>query len=1312
MQIAIYVFKNLPNYLYIAPNKKANMKNLLLTLVAVLFCSITIAQTRVNTPIVSGSPTKVERYGNYVYLNDVSAVDGVNTTSNLVRIDASTGALDVSWQPQPNNYTIYDIAEANGKIIVAGDFTEISGQPRSHIAVYNGITGALEPIAPFAPYTVTALYVDGNDVYFAGHDTTSQFGSQESGTVVKKFDLNTGVVSNWIVDYAISYLHDIWSMTILDNYLYVGGDFTSVHVFGQTTQATAIPMGRLARYDKVTGQLDQSWVKHVTGGGYPEVYAVTAHNNKLYVGGDFDTIAGVARESFASFFQNGNMTSLNPVDYSQELRVIESDGNDLWLGGYFSYMFGWPRQHIAEVNVSVPFEEGVTCWVGAQGTIDRIYDIEVAGDTVYCVGLFYAGNSNGFSMYIGEGGLPLPTIQGPDTIMLGDPSSFTYTPNNGYTTWWTNSTRNNFTPAGATYSFTFNNSGWQTVSLYTFNNSCYGDTVTKDVYVMDPNVDSLASSVLSPYYGYFGNGTRLYLEYSMYTNQSGPFYMALELSDGTGDFTNATILARDTVNNPRTNETMYGVLCGLPSGNNYKARIICTNKTFQYTLLTNGLGWYIPGYNVFSVDGSPHDLNVSPTNQLICSGTQLTYEPSIPWYQEYSTWQWYKGGQLVGTGPSFTDPTPNSVDSVYLVSTRDGCVNVSIKELPIIASSLPTEIDIISVANGAMMCPGDVDTIKITDIRNPPAINGNGVSWCFGINSLCTNYSGNDIALIDDHAYQAQRGDSIWYRFRRFDGCVPFGTYSYSNIITNNFYPAIEPTISTAYTTVCSGASVDITSSTVNGTAQSTYQWYRIRNGFLASLSGQTGDTISLTAIQNGDEYYLQVTGSNNCPSDIDTSNHLVFTISNGSYYMLNDTGMICQGESYLGYTTTGVYTDTLTGTLCVDTILTLDLTVLDIATDTFDVDIYAGQTHEGYGTTGTYVDTFMAANSCDSIRTLNLTVTPLDTIWPGDANADGVVDNTDLLNIGIAYGSTGAARPSASLTWVGQACQPWADSFVGGLNYNHADCNGDGTVDATDSNAIIINYGLTHLKREIERSMVDPVLSLEPAHPYMLYGASSYIDIVLGESTLPAQDIYGLAFTVNYDPDYVNDTSLFADLGICWIGDLSFDMISLQKNVASGRLDLALVRTDQNNEDGYGSIGKIYFNTLDQSPTTDSTSTDITLSNIVAIDEQGNLLPLNTADAAVGLYNLPNSIEQNTLGSIVPTVYPNPANDKLTVYLDGAPIDAVQCYDVAGRMVLASDHDRSTQTTINTSELQSGMYLLRIRSGNYWYQVKIAVSK
>ena len=94
----------------------------------------------------------------------------------------------------------------------------------------------------------------------------------------------------------------------------------------------------------------------------------------------------------------------------------------------------------------------------------------------------------------------------------------------------------------------------------------------------------------------------------------------------------------------------------------------------------------------------------------------------------------------------------------------------------------------------------------------------------------------------------------------------------------------------------------------------------------------------------------------------------------------------ICQGDSYvfnnMPLTEAGTHLDTVQTTDGCDSIITLNLTVAPVLTETINVEICQGASYEFNNMTlteaGTHLDTVQTAEGCDSIITLNLTVAPV----------------------------------------------------------------------------------------------------------------------------------------------------------------------------------------------------------------------------------------------------------------------------------------------------------------------------------------------
>lgn len=98
----------------------------------------------------------------------------------------------------------------------------------------------------------------------------------------------------------------------------------------------------------------------------------------------------------------------------------------------------------------------------------------------------------------------------------------------------------------------------------------------------------------------------------------------------------------------------------------------------------------------------------------------------------------------------------------------------------------------------------------------------------------------------------------------------------------------------------------------------------------------------------------------------------------------------ICQGESYFvgssTYDSTGVYVDTLVAANSCDSIVNLDLTVLPTFETLLDIAVCDGESYDvgssTYNTSGVYRDTLPAQNGCDSIIVLDLDVMQIDTTY------------------------------------------------------------------------------------------------------------------------------------------------------------------------------------------------------------------------------------------------------------------------------------------------------------------------------------------
>lgn len=318
--------------------------------------------------------------------------------------------------------------------------------------------------------------------------------------------------------------------------------------------------------------------------------------------------------------------------------------------------------------------------------------------------------------------------------------------------------------------------------------------------------------------------------------------------------------------------------------------------------------------------------------------------------------------------------------------------------------------------------------------------------------------------------------------------------------------------------------------------------------------------------------------------------------------------------------------------------------------------------------------------------------VQPSDSIWPGDANDDLIANNLDLLHVGLAFGSTGPARPNATTNWTAQFADLWGSS-ISGTDVVHADTDGNGLVDAADTLAINLNYGLTHNKGN-KVDGVGPLLAARFLSDSLLAGDTATILIELGTGMDPANGVYGLAFSLQFDTTLVDASSVMVEYSQSWLGSLGTNMIKLDKVFESnGYIDFALARTNQQATSGFGEICRMTIIMVDDLTAKNIIVEPFTveLTDVTVIDELGAELGATTASDTLIVYQDGTDGIDPTLSSML-SLFPIPADDRLSVSLEGARALSWQLMDLHGSLV-SEDRETRSDFQIDISRLSAGTY-------------------
>jgi hypothetical protein len=317
--------------------------------------------------------------------------------------------------------------------------------------------------------------------------------------------------------------------------------------------------------------------------------------------------------------------------------------------------------------------------------------------------------------------------------------------------------------------------------------------------------------------------------------------------------------------------------------------------------------------------------------------------------------------------------------------------------------------------------------------------------------------------------------------------------------------------------------------------------------------------------------------------------------------------------------------------------------------------------------------------------------------VWPGDTDTDGLVTHFDLLNIGLGYGASGPLRANASLAWEGQAAETWGISTpMSGIDYKHIDTNGDGFIEAADTLALHMNWGsvspFNRPEQPINRHS-NATIYVQP--DTLVLGQENVFNIIMGQEGAPAENVYGLAFTIVYDTAAVEAGSAFASFSESWMGELNQNMLTFyQDRYEEGRIDIAITRTDGLNTTGNGSIGQLHITIQDVIfLRSEDYLMEFNIENIRLIDAQEMDVAITPEMTTSVIKNAINQTDDTQLSSPEVLVFPNPVSDIL--YIKSAfSIERADLLSITGEQLFEYP---TSVNQISVSMLPPGTYLLRV---------------
>lgn len=166
---------------------------------------------------------------------------------------------------------------------------------------------------------------------------------------------------------------EIWDMAVIGNRVFIAGTFTSIA--NTTGNTSPVNQPSLAAYNFDTGLIDTTFRPTFNGG----VNAVEASpdGTKLFVGGSFSQVNGVARQKLASL----NLTTGAPVpsfavtsSTNNVVTALAATNTTVYAGGKFSRINGQLRTGLAALNAStgavdLSFDNSISGGIGVDGVL-------------------------------------------------------------------------------------------------------------------------------------------------------------------------------------------------------------------------------------------------------------------------------------------------------------------------------------------------------------------------------------------------------------------------------------------------------------------------------------------------------------------------------------------------------------------------------------------------------------------------------------------------------------------------------------------------------------------------------------------------------------------------------------------------------------------------------------------------------------------------------------------------------------------------------------------------------------------------------
>jgi len=325
-------------------------------------------------------------------------------------------------------------------------------------------------------------------------------------------------------------------------------------------------------------------------------------------------------------------------------------------------------------------------------------------------------------------------------------------------------------------------------------------------------------------------------------------------------------------------------------------------------------------------------------------------------------------------------------------------------------------------------------------------------------------------------------------------------------------------------------------------------------------------------------------------------------------------------------------------------------------------------------------------------------TICEMDCVWVGDANRDSIVNNCDILQIGLGYGEQDFAR-NTPLIWAPFEGIDWGNN-IDAINLKHTDCSGDGNIDSLD-----FYWVEKHFSNSYKKNSTTDIFNIGSDFQFTYFGNDTPIDSLIPLDTwvlrlklAESKEIFGLALTIDYDSAFLE---VFDGASSSpWENQENDIYIFTDEIIDKSEFQYAAVKTDGINS--LSDDNTIVFLFLKVKPITfQSVETVIRVKNIKAILNDGTVLDYGAQPLVVTIQNPDGSgtitslpfLEKNNI-----QLFPNPTTHLLNVKLENPQHVALEVFDIYGKKVFEQAEHFNSDFQLPIEQLSEGVYFLKVK--------------